>query len=53
VIGAHPSSGELRGTAWIQSNHVPFPIIGLSSVICPIVAVEEESWGAIKAMLSE
>ncbi len=53
VIGPHPDTGEIKGTYW--PGNLPFPIIGLASKICPDepVGVEEESWGAIKAMFGE
>ena len=49
VVAANPDSGELRGT--YHPDMLPFPIIGLTSILCPDVnAVEEESWGAIKSL---
>lgn len=53
VIGPHPDTGELKGTYW--PGNPPFPIIGLTSKVCPEepIGVEEESWGAIKAMFGE
>jgi hypothetical protein len=49
VIGPHPDSGELRGT-FAPENEL-FPIIGLTSIICPdLVGTQEESWGAIKSL---
>ena len=50
VIGPHPDSGFLRGT-YAPDNEF-FDIIGLTSKLCPEepVAVEEESWGAVKSM---
>lgn len=49
VVAANPSSGYLRGT--YHPDNLTFPIIGLTSILCPdLVAVEEESWGAIKSL---
>jgi hypothetical protein len=49
VIGPHPDSGQLWGTYY--PNNDTFPIIGLTSIVCPTgVAVEETSWGAIKGL---
>ena len=49
VIGAHPGSGELRGTYW--PGNLFFSIDGLTSILCPEAnAVEEKSWGAIKSL---
>jgi hypothetical protein len=49
VIGANVGSGYLRGT--YHPDNDTFPIIGLTSILCPEqVAVEEESWGAIKSL---
>lgn len=50
VVGPHPDSGFLRGT-YAPDNDF-FDIIGLTSKLCPEepVAVEEESWGAVKSM---
>ena len=48
-VGPHPDSGYLRGT--YSPNNDFFDIIGLTSFICPEgVAVEDNSWGAIKSM---
>jgi hypothetical protein len=49
VIGPHPQSGELRGT-FAPENEL-FPIVGLTSVLCPEqIGLQEESWGAIKSL---
>jgi hypothetical protein len=49
-VVANPSSGYLRGTYYPDGDK--FPIIGLTSLICPeLFATEEESWGAIKSMM--
>lgn len=49
VVAANPSSGYLRGT--YHPDNLTFPIIGLTSILCPFeFAVEEESWGAIKSL---
>lgn len=49
VVAANPSSGYLRGT--YHPDNLTFPILGLTSILCPEqVAVEEESWGAIKSL---
>jgi hypothetical protein len=48
-IGPHPDSGELRGTYSPDNDF--FPIIGLTSYLCPeVVGAENQSWGAIKSM---
>jgi hypothetical protein len=45
----NPGSGALRYTCHPDNNLVP--ATGLTSIICPeLVAVEEESWGAIKSL---
>jgi hypothetical protein len=47
IVGPHPDSGYVRGTYY--PNNDPFPIIGLTSIVCPyLIATEESSWGAIK-----
>lgn len=49
VIGPNPESGEIRG-AFAPDNEL-FPIVGLTSVLCPeLVGTQEESWGAIKSL---
>jgi hypothetical protein len=49
VIGPHPDSGEIRG-AFAPENEL-FPIVGLTSIVCPdMVGTQEESWGAIKSL---
>ena len=48
-VGPHPDSGYLRGTYSPDNDF--FDVIGLTSYLCPEgVAVDEESWGAIKSM---
>jgi hypothetical protein len=47
IVGPHPGSGAIRGTYYPDNK--TFPIIGLTSIICPYaIATEESSWGAIK-----
>jgi hypothetical protein len=47
IVGPHPQSGFVRGTYYPDND--TFPIIGLTSIICPLeVATEASSWGAIK-----
>ncbi len=49
MIGPHPDSGEIRGT-FAPENEL-FPIVGLTSIICPeLVGTQEESWGAIESL---
>jgi hypothetical protein len=49
VVGPHPESGQLWGTYFPEND--TFPIIGLTSILCPeLVGVEETSWGAIKSL---
>jgi hypothetical protein len=49
VVGPHPDSGQLWGTYFPENN--TFPIIGLTSILCPVqIGVEETSWGAIKSL---
>jgi hypothetical protein len=49
VVGPHPGSGELWGTYY--PNNDTFPIVGLTSILCPNqVAVESTNWGAIKSL---
>ncbi|MBU8921844.1 MAG: hypothetical protein KOO63_08490 [Bacteroidales bacterium] len=49
AIGPHPDSGELRGT--YSPDNETFPIIGLTSFVCPSgVANDDASWGAIKSL---
>jgi hypothetical protein len=47
IVGPHPQSGFVRGTYYPDND--TFPIIGLTSILCPkTYATEESSWGAIK-----
>jgi hypothetical protein len=47
VVGPHPGSGQLWGTFY--PNNEMFPIIGLTSILCPYqIGVENTNWGAIK-----
>ena len=49
VVGPHPESGELWGTFY--PNNDTFPIIGLTSTLCPEwIGVENTNWGAIKSL---
>ncbi len=45
----YPLEPFLGGTCWPDNNKVE--MIGMTSIICPqYIAVEEESWGAIKSL---
>ncbi|MCX5754147.1 MAG: hypothetical protein NTW97_11000 [Candidatus Krumholzibacteria bacterium] len=49
VVGPHPGSGQLWGTFY--PNNETFPIIGLTSILCPYyIGVQNTSWGAIKSL---
>ena len=49
VVGPHPGSGQLWGTFYPDNE--TFPIIGLTSILCPeYYGVEETSWGAIRKL---
>lgn len=49
IVGPHPDSGELWGTFY--PNNETFPIIGLTSILCPyLIGVENTNWGAIKSL---
>lgn len=49
VIGPHPDSGELWG-AFYPDNET-FPIIGLTSILCPdMIGVQDTNWGSIKSL---
>jgi hypothetical protein len=49
VVGPHPDSGQLIGATWPEAEI--FPIIGLTSTLCPrAIASEKTSWGAIKSL---
>jgi hypothetical protein len=47
-VVANPNQGFLRAVRW--PDNVPFDAIGMRSLICPTVPVEDTSWGQIKAM---
>lgn len=47
VVGPNPQSGQLRAIEWQTYRVVPG--IGMTSLICPTVAVQESTWGKIKA----
>jgi hypothetical protein len=42
----HPSSGLVQLIDWPDTN--PFTRVGMRSLICPSVPVEDTSWGQIK-----
>jgi hypothetical protein len=49
IVGPDQESGELQGATWPEGDL--FPIVGLTSIICPrVIAVEKSSWGAIKSL---
>jgi hypothetical protein len=49
VVGPHPESGQLWGTFF--PNNETFPIVGLTSTLCPeLIGVQSTSWGAIKSL---
>jgi hypothetical protein len=47
-IISHPGSTKLRAIRWPDLGEI-FPI-GMTSLICAIIPVEETSWGKIKAL---
>ena len=48
-IGPNPGSGALQGT--FSPDNELFPIIGLTTTLCPeLVANEDGSWGTIKSL---
>jgi len=49
VVGPHPASGQLWGTFYPDNE--TFPIIGLTSILCPeYYGVKEASWSAIRSL---
>jgi hypothetical protein len=49
IIGPHPETGRLRGTA--TPNNDFFPVVGMTSLLCPVyIGTTEVSWGAIKSL---
>jgi len=48
VVGPNPGSGFLRYTQWPDNTLIN--AVGMTSLICPTVPVEETTWGNIKAL---
>jgi len=48
VVGPHPLTGYLRATRYPDNALIEG--VGLTSLICPIVPVEEKTWGGVKAL---
>ena len=48
-IGAHPASGELRGT-FAPENEL-FPIVGLTSILCPEQIGKQEAKDGVRSIL--
>jgi hypothetical protein len=48
VIVPHPDTFKLRAIRWPDLGEVP--VIGMTSLVCATIPVEESSWGQIKAL---
>jgi hypothetical protein len=48
TVKPHPVTTFLRAARW--PDNVLFEGIGLASVVCPVVPVEEKTWGGVKAL---
>ncbi len=48
VIGPHPANGG-PWIAYTPDNELAL-VIGYTSILCPVIGTQEESWGAIKSM---
>jgi len=51
VVGPYPSSGVVRAVRW--PDLVVVEGVGLTSLICPTVPVQEKTWGGIKALYND
>lgn len=49
IIGAHPASGELRGTFAPENEF--FPIVGLTSILCPEQIGKQEARDGVRSIL--
>jgi hypothetical protein len=48
IAGPHLVTGFVRATRW--PDNVLFEGTGLTSLVCPVVPVEEKTWGGVKAL---
>ncbi len=48
VVNPHPMTGYLRAVRW--PDLVTVDAIGMTSLICAVIPVEETTWGGIKAL---
>jgi hypothetical protein len=48
VIGSHPETFKLRALRWPDLAEIT--AIGMTSLVCATIPVEESSWGKIKAL---
>jgi hypothetical protein len=44
----HPMSGQVRAMRWPEMDYIPG--VGMLSIICNTIPVEETSWGQVKAL---
>lgn len=51
VVSAHPGTGFLGGVDF--PNYDLVPAVGMTSLVCATVPVEETTWGKIKSMYGE
>lgn len=51
VVGPHPVTGFLRATRYPDNALVDG--VGLTSLVCPVVPVEEKTWGGVKALYND
>jgi hypothetical protein len=48
TVRPHPLTGFIRAARW--PDNVLFEGVGLTSLVCPVVPVEEKTWGGVKAL---
>jgi hypothetical protein len=48
VVGPHPLTGFLRVARYPDNELIEG--VGLTSLVCPVVPVEEQTWGGVKAL---
>ena len=48
VVATHPQTGHIRAARY--PDNVLVDGVGLTSLVCPVVPVEDKTWGGVKAL---
>jgi hypothetical protein len=51
IVTAHPGTGFVGGVDY--PNYDLVPAVGMTSLVCPTVPLEDTTWGKIKSIYGE